>query len=310
MIFFQPPPSRLPVPASVERLEVVTPEGLRLEGWLRPASPLTAGEQRSAQGAADAAAAANRSSRAGDAAASANRSSRSDASRDRPGDRAPLLLYFGGNAEEVSATVFDRRWPADWSVAAFNYRGYGASEGRPSERALAADALQILDAMLQRSDIDAGRIVLFGRSLGTAVAVKLAAERAPAGVVLASPFDSLVAVGRGHYPWLPVRALLRHRFEAAEHARRVNTPLLALVAKDDWIVPTERSRALADAWAGPVRWRVIDGGADHNTLAMFPGFWSEVATFLTEVAASGEKGPTSATGYPADTAAASGVLAR
>ena len=131
---------------------------------------------------------------------------------------APTLIYFGGNAEEVSCTLADPRWPRAWSIVALNYRGYGASEGAPGERALTADALAIYDAVAARDGIDRNRIVAFGRSLGTAIAARVAAERPVAGVVLVSPYDSLAAIGSHHYPWLPVSLLLRHRFDALADA--------------------------------------------------------------------------------------------
>ncbi|MBK7792053.1 MAG: alpha/beta hydrolase [Betaproteobacteria bacterium] len=192
---------------------------------------------------------------------------------------APLVLYFGGNAEEVSGTLADPRWPRDWAIVAVNYRGYGASEGSPGESALVADAQLIYDAVAARPDVDRRRIVAFGRSLGTGVAVKLGAARPLAGLILVSPFDSLVALGRTHYPWLPVSALLRHRFDAAAEAPRLAAPLLAIVADRDSIVPNERSQALYDAWAGPKSWLVVPA-TDHNTLSVPDGFWIGVAGFL------------------------------
>jgi pimeloyl-ACP methyl ester carboxylesterase len=194
---------------------------------------------------------------------------------------APVCIYFGGNAEEVSWTLAEARWPRGWSVVAINYRGYGTSEGRPSEAALVADALAIHDLVAARPDVDARRIVVLGRSLGAGVAVKLAAARPLAGVILASPYDSLVEVGRAHYPLLPVAWLLRHRFDAAADARTTREPLLALVAADDAIVPRARSLALYDAWAGPKDWRIVPG-TDHNTLSAPDAFWSEVAAFLAQ----------------------------
>ena len=92
-------------------------------------------------------------------------------------DRPGLLIYFGGNAEEVSGQVFEADALAPWSLAAFNYRGYGLSEGRPGEAALVADALVIHDRLAAREDVDPARIVVFGRSLGSGVAVQLAAAR-------------------------------------------------------------------------------------------------------------------------------------
>ena len=197
-------------------------------------------------------------------------------------DPAPLILYFGGNAEEVSWTLADARWPREWTIVGLNYRGYGASEGVPSEHALVADALALFDAVASRTDVDARRIVAFGRSLGTGVAAQLAVARPLAGAVLVSPFDSLVAVGRTHYPWLPVGLLLRHRFDAAEAARSARMPLLVIVAERDSIIPIARSRALFDAWAGPKRWQSVPG-ADHNDLGVENGFWHSIRQFLAEL---------------------------
>ena len=199
----------------------------------------------------------------------------------RPGATkpAPTILYFGGNAEEVSWTLADPRWPREWTVVAVNYRGYGTSGGEPGELALSADALAIFDAVAARDDVDAKKIVAFGRSLGTGVATYLAAHRPVAAVVLASPYDSLVEMARTHYPWLPARLLLRHRFDSASHARSLSMPLLAIVAEHDAIVPEARSRALYDAWAGPRSWVVVPG-TDHNSLSAPDSFWMAIAAFL------------------------------
>ena len=211
-----------------------------------------------------------------------------------PGAPAPTVLYFGGNAEDVSWALADPRWPEDWAVAAFNYRGYGASEGRPGERALVSDALAIHEALSRRDDVDRARVVVFGRSLGSGVAVSLAAQRPLAGVVLVSPYDSLVAMGRHHYPWLPVSTLLRHRFESSALAGRIGAPLHAVVADSDSVVPVERSRALYDAWAGPKSWQVVEG-TDHNTLSGPDAYWAGIGAFLerltSPVPASRARGP-------------------
>ncbi len=199
------------------------------------------------------------------------------------GGKAPVVIYFGGNADNVSWTLADARWPGDWALAGFNYRGYGESEGSPGERALIADALAIRDLIGGREDVDSERIVAFGRSLGSGVAVALAAARPLGGVLLASPFDSLVAVGRRHYPYLPVSLLLRHRFDSAALAPRLSVPMHAIVAQDDTIIPPERSRSLYDAWAGAKSWQVVEH-ADHNTLSEPAEYWAGVAGFLERVA--------------------------
>ncbi len=201
--------------------------------------------------------------------------------RPAEGAPAPTVLLFGGNAEEISWSLSDRRWPRDWAVAAFNYRGYGTSEGKPSEQALLADALVIYDAIAARPEVDARRIVVYGRSLGTGVAARVAAERPVVGAILASPYDSFNELGRTHYPWLPISLLLRHRFDAQADAQRAHAPLLAIVAGDDRVVPQERSRALHDAWAGPKSWITVPG-SDHNTLGEYPAFWQGIHAFLAE----------------------------
>jgi hypothetical protein len=194
---------------------------------------------------------------------------------------APTVLYFGGNAEEVSWTLSDARWPREWTIVGINYRGYGASEGKPGEPALTADALAIYDAVTKRDDVDPRRIVVFGRSLGTAIATHLAAERPVAGAILVSPYDSMTAIGKLHYPWLPVSLLLRHRFDAVPDAKRDTMPMLAIVGGSDSIIPANRSRALFDAWTGPKTWHVVPD-AGHNDLGRDDAFWQVVAGFLAE----------------------------
>jgi hypothetical protein len=194
---------------------------------------------------------------------------------------APTVIYFGGNAEEVSWTLADPHWPREWSIVALNYRGYGNSDGKPGERELTADALTIYDAVAARSAVDRARIVAFGRSLGTALAAHVAAERPVAGVVLVSPFDSLAAIGSHHYPWLPVSLLLRHRFDALADAHRSTAPMLAIVADADTIIPVARSRTLYEAWVGPKSWQVVPR-ADHNTLGATADFWEGITRFLAQ----------------------------
>lgn len=195
--------------------------------------------------------------------------------------RAPLVVYYGGNAEEVSWQAREPSWPADWSLALVNYRGYGTSDGAPSERSLFADALLVFDALTRRPDVDASRIVLVGRSLGSGVATYVALERKVAGVVLVSPYDSMTDVASRHYPWLPVSLLLKHPFDSHSRAARITAPLLAIVAGRDAIIPPAHSRRLYNAWAGPKNWVDI-AAADHNDISAHPGYWQAIGGFLHE----------------------------
>ena len=190
-----------------------------------------------------------------------------------------LLIYFGGNAEEVSGHIHGAQAFAPWSVAAFNYRGYGRSEGRPSETALVADALVIHDHLARREDIDPTRIVVFGRSLGSGVAVPLAAARPVRAVVLVSPYDSLRSLARKQYPFIPVSLLLEHPFDSLARAPGIETPVLIVAGERDRLIPAALSRRLHDVWAGPKRWTLI-ADADHNDIQARPGYWPAIRDFL------------------------------
>lgn len=192
---------------------------------------------------------------------------------------APAVVYFGGNGEEVSWALADGRWPRDRTLVALNYRGYGTSEGKPGAAPLMADGLALFDLVAARGDVDPSRIAVFGRSLGTAIATHVAAERPVERAILVSPYDSLAAVGQGHYPFLPVSLLLRHRFAPGDDAPRARVPLLAIVAPADAIIPATHSRALFDAWAGPKEW-VEAAHADHNSLGATRELWAAVNQFL------------------------------
>ncbi|MBL8386482.1 MAG: alpha/beta hydrolase [Burkholderiales bacterium] len=198
--------------------------------------------------------------------------------------RVPLLLYFGGNAEEVTwmAEMADR-FPG-WALLAVNYRGYGGNPGRPGEAALIADALALHDWAARRDDVDPARIVALGRSLGSGVAVALAAQRRLAGVVLVTPFDSLRDLAQRLYRFIPVDLILRHRFDSLRHAGALDLPLLAIAAERDRVIPPAHARRLYDAWRGPKRWLAI-AGADHNDIDASDRYWEAIAAFLAERAA-------------------------
>lgn len=193
-----------------------------------------------------------------------------------------LVIYFGGNAEEVSGLLHDAERFAPWSFAAFNYRGYGLSEGRPSEASLIADARVIYDWFTKLDGIDPDRIVVFGRSLGSGVAVQLAASRPVFGVVLVSPFDSLRSVASRQYPFVPVSLLLKHPFDSLAHAPEIRSPVLIVASESDRIVPADLSQRLHDAWAGPKRWVSIPD-AGHNDLHARPGYWRAIREFLASL---------------------------
>lgn len=197
-----------------------------------------------------------------------------------PVERPPLVIYYGGNAEEVTeyasaaATDYGPR-----AVLLVNYRGYGKSEGKPSEKALVADALELYDWAAARADIDPARIALHGRSLGGGVAVQVAAARPAKCVMLTSPFASVREVAQELYAWLPVSLLLRHPFDSAALAPSIKAPLLVLVGGDDTLIRPHHSERLASLWAGPVE-RASFAGFGHNDLHLHPGYGTAIRGFL------------------------------
>jgi fermentation-respiration switch protein FrsA (DUF1100 family) len=197
-----------------------------------------------------------------------------------PAERAPLVIYFGGNAEEVTAYASDvERTYGPRAALLVNYRGYGRSQGRPGEKALVADGIELYDWAARRPDIDPQRIALHGRSLGTGVAVQVAAARPARCVVLTSPYASLVDVAKEVYWWLPVALLMRHRFDSASLAPRLRAPALVLVGEADNLVPPHHSRNLAAAWGGPVE-RVSLEGFGHNDIDVNPRYAAAIRAFL------------------------------
>jgi pimeloyl-ACP methyl ester carboxylesterase len=138
----------------------------------------------------------------------------------------------------------------------------------PTERALVDDGSALVADIAARHP----EVVLIGRSLGSGVAVQVARRHPPARLVLVTPFDSLAAVARRHYPWLPVDLLLRDRYDSAAHAASIHVPTTLVAAADDAIVPAEHARALARAFA-PGRARlVVLAGAGHNDIDAHPGY--------------------------------------
>ena len=185
---------------------------------------------------------------------------------------SPTVIVFNGNAGNRAyrsplAAALRRQ---GLSVLLFDYRGFGDSGGSPSECGLYDDARAVRSYLAGRSDVRADRLVYFGESLGTAVAVRLAAEHSPAALILRSPFTSMVDVGRLHYPILPVRWLLRDRFSSIDAIESVRSPVLIVAGDRDRIVPLEQSRRLFERTPEP-RQLVVVRGADHNDAALLDG---------------------------------------
>ena len=165
-----------------------------------------------------------------------------------PRDGKPVVIYFQGNAGGLNLRAGRFRWLTDdgTGLLALSYRGYGGSSGKPTEDGLIRDARAAYDFV--SATYPGQRIVPFGESLGSAVAVALAAERPVAGLILDAPFVSAAALGAAAYPFVPVRWLMKDTFRSDLRIVRVKAPLLVMHGERDGVVPIasgERLFALA-----------------------------------------------------------------
>jgi uncharacterized protein len=173
----------------------------------------------------------------------------------------------GGNRVHRASLAAELR-AEGFSVLLFDYRGYGGNPGDPTEAGLALDVRAAREYLLERTSHD--RLIYFGDSLGGGVVTELAVEHPPAGLVLRSPYTELADTAAEHYPFLPVRLLLKDRFPVVEHVRRIRVPTVVVYGTADSVVPPDQSRAVADAAAGPVT--VVElRDADHNDPVLLAG---------------------------------------
>jgi pimeloyl-ACP methyl ester carboxylesterase len=189
-----------------------------------------------------------------------------------------VIVYFGGNAEDVLYTASDASKIAARALVVVNYRGYGGTPGRPGQEALYDDGNAIYDYVIKRG-VPSEHIVVMGRSLGSGVASMLAGARPLGAAILITPYDTLAAVAAGHYPFLPVRLLLRHPFPSTDWAKRTRAPALFLAAEHDDVVPATHAQKLFEVWAGPKQIHVL-ARTGHNDIETHPDYYRLINEFL------------------------------
>jgi pimeloyl-ACP methyl ester carboxylesterase len=191
-----------------------------------------------------------------------------------------VVLYFGGNAEEVLSSAVDSLAHLDVRrMLVTNYRGYGRTPGRPGQDALFSDALTVYDYAIKRLEVASGNVVVVGRSLGSGVATYVAAHRPVRGVVLITPYDSIKDVAQGLYPLLPVGMLIEHPFRSDLLAPKLQTPVLMLAAAHDSVIPARHAQRLFDAWAGPKQIHILSG-VGHNDITDAAQYYPLLNAFL------------------------------
>ena len=195
----------------------------------------------------------------------------------RPREGQDALIYFGGNAEDVSASLpaFAQAFP-DHALYFLHYRSYGGSGGTPSEGAILRDAVALFD--LVRAEHS--RIAVVGRSLGSGVAVHLASRRPVSRLVLVTPYSSLQEIAARRLPYFPVRWLMRDPFESWRYAPLVSAPTLLIVAEHDEVIPRWSTDRLYPHFARGVASMQVIAGVEHNTISESPEYFKLLGAAL------------------------------
>ncbi len=198
----------------------------------------------------------------------------------------PTLLYFHGNAGNLANRSERVRKYLARGIGVFilSYRGYSGSSGQPSERANVADAKLAYDALIAEG-VAADDIILYGESLGSGIAVQLAAERPVGGIILDAPYTSIVDVAAGAYPYFPVRWFLFDRYETLRYLPSVTAPLLVIHGEDDEVIPVAMGRAVYAAANDPKE-IVTFPGAGHSDHHLY-GSGEEVFRWIDAIASAG-----------------------
>lgn len=147
-------------------------------------------------------------------------------------EEAPLIIYFGGNADDATRFVLYVKDIKGYDIVSFNYRGYVASTGKPSEKAFFEDALKIYDTYAKGK-----KVIVIGRSLGTGVASYLASKRDVQGLVLITPYDSIASIAKRKYPFFPIDAILKHQFNTLKLIPQIKTKMAVMEVENDTTIP-------------------------------------------------------------------------
>lgn len=187
------------------------------------------------------------------------------------------ILYFGGNAEDVSSNLpsFSEAFPAH-AIYLLHYRGYGGSTGSPTEKAIQGDALALFDHVRKKHP----NVMVVGRSLGSGVAVQVASQRPVFRLVLVTPYNSLQELAARQFPYFPVKWLLTDKFESWKYAPLVTAPALLIAAKDDEVIPKWSTEQLYTRFKdGAARLEVLPG-TSHNTISLSPRYLALLQSML------------------------------
>jgi len=196
-----------------------------------------------------------------------------------------VILFCHGNAGNISHRLESIRTFVDLGldVLIFDYEGYGRSTGQPSQRALYRDALAAWDHLTVERGIPPERILLFGRSMGAAVAAWLATQTEPAGLIVESGFTSVPDMAREHYPLFVLRCMVRHKLDTLASIQAVRCPVLIAHSKGDEIVPYRHGRKLFEAAPEPKTFLDLEGSHNDGPRRTGPAYETALRAFIDGV---------------------------
>jgi fermentation-respiration switch protein FrsA (DUF1100 family) len=195
------------------------------------------------------------------------------------------LLFSHGNAGNIAHRLDSIRQfhSLGLNVLIYDYRGYGESEGRPTEAGTYLDVKAAWDYLLGERRISPQQIVIFGRSLGAAIAADLASQQPSAGVILESAFTSVPDMAASLYPWLPVRLLARYRYNTLDKIERINSPLLLVHSREDEIIPYAHGEQLFAHANEPKQFLELRGGHNDGNHVSHDIYMETLQQFLEEI---------------------------
>lgn len=171
--------------------------------------------------------------------------------------KKPLIVYYGANSEDVSDELWWLHGLEKYAFLLVNYRGYGLSTGKPEEKACVEDAVAVLDKILKETKRSAKDVILIGRSLGTGVAAQVAAQRKVGRLILITPFDSVEAVAKRHFWFIPVSRYLTDSWNSSAIAPQIKAKTTLIVAAKDELIPPSHALALKNSFSHEVKYAEV-----------------------------------------------------
>jgi len=206
------------------------------------------------------------------------------------GDEKGVLLFCHGNAGNISHRLrsVEIFHSLGLSVLIFDYRGYGKSEGKPTESGTYLDGEAAWSYLVEVKGKSPARIILFGRSLGGAVAAEVALRKAPAGLIIESSFTSVAELGKKFYPWAPVDLIARYKYATIDKVGAITCPKLIIHSRGDELIPFDQGRKLYEKASPPKEFLEIRGGHNDGFLLSGETYREGLRPFLDKVVSTGQ----------------------